>query len=510
MKKATIWFLCMVLLCSTTLFAGGTGETASKASQITFKSGWTLAEAAAPWKGETLRFIGESLPPLEALSEVKAEFEKITGVKVEIEQYGQAEVNQKTMADFVGKTRIYDMILAPHRQNGTYVQNDWLLPLENFLNDPKLHDPKFDIAGGAMLDDKWWQEVSWYDGKLYGLPFHFIAMYTWYRWDIFDNPIEKAAFKAKYGYDLPSPPITTQQVYDAAEFFTRKKGQTLCGDVLKEDIYGITLMGKRHVSTWYNILNALYIFGAREIDAANGYEYGKVAINSPAAVEALEYYKKLAKFCPPGLLSADWDASQAAMQQGLAVMGWEWDDAVGAVEKEGESVVYGKIAYSGLPIYKDKAVGIEGWNYCIPKYSKKPELAWLFLQWAMGIEVQKKQMATGGQSGIASVYEDKDIQAKPYVPTAVYLKTGGRTVIGVRKAGATNGWGIPEAYLNAINPMTGTTAVTQISKPTFPEQQEIVDAILLASSKILSDEMTVKAALDECAATFEKILAKKK
>ena len=59
----------------------------------------------------------------------------------------------------------------------------------------------------------------------------------------------------------------------------------------------------------------------------------------------------------------------------------------------------GKIAYTGLPIAEGgtKAVGIEGWNYLIPKGSKHPELAWLFLQWAMNNEVQKEQMFEGGE-----------------------------------------------------------------------------------------------------------------
>lgn len=508
-KKILSLLLCLIMLC----FGACSGDVVStqetsKADQITFTDEWNLAEAAAPWKGETLRFIGESLPPLEALDRVKSEFEEITGVTVVIEQYGQEEVNEKSMADFVGKTQIYDMILAPHRQLGIYVQNDWLLPLEAFLEDEKLHDPSFDIAGGAILNDKWWQEVSWYDNKLYGLPFHFIAMYTWYRWDLLEDPGEQAAFKEKYNYDLPSPPITVQEVYDVAEFFTREKGELLCGEELTENIYGISLMGKRHVSTWYNILNVLYMFGAREIVADSGYEYGEIGINSPKAVEALEYYKSLSQFCPPGLLSTDWDTSQSHMQQGIAVMGWEWDDAVGAVENADESVVKGKIAYSGLPIADEKAVGIEGWNYHIPKYSKKPELAWLFMQWAMGTTTQKAQMATGGQSAVAAVYDDPEIMEKPYVPTAAYLKTGGEMVISVREPGQEDGYGIPKSYLDAINPKMGDTSVSLISKPTFPEQQEIVDAILLAASKILADEASPKEALDECANTFEEILKK--
>ncbi len=502
--------LCTVLLISTAsfVFAGGQEEKVNKVDQITFKDGWTLAEAAAPWKGETLRFIGESLPPLEALAEVKGEFERITGVKVEIEQYGQAEVIQKTMADFVGKTQIYDMILSPHRQLGTYVENDWLLPFDDFLNHPKLHDPGFDIQGGAILDEQYWQEVSWYNDRAYGLPFHFISMYLWYRYDLFENPVEQRAFKAKYGYDLPSPPVNTKEFYDVSEFFTRKKGEKLAGKTLENDVYGVSLMGKRHVSTWYDYLNLLYAFGGRDLYVEKGYEYGEIGINSPEAVAALEYYASLAKFCPPGLLSAGWDESQAAIQQNIAVMGLEWDDAVGAVENPKESLVAGKIAYSGVPIESEKICQIEGWNYHIPKFSKKPELAWLFVQWAMGIEVQKQQMARGGQSAIRAVYDDPDVSSKPYVSTAVYLKTGGKEHLGLRKPGATDGWGLPVAFAEAINPKTGDTSVTLIPKPTFPEQEEIMQAILLAISNTLSKEMTAQEALDQAAASFEQILKK--
>ena len=48
-----------------------------------------------------------------------------------------------------------------------------------------------------------------------------------------------------------------------------------------------------------------------------------------------------------------------------------------------------------------------------------------------------------------------------------------------------------------------------VTKPTFPEQQEIVDAILLTTSKILSGEMEIEPALDECAAKFKEILGDK-
>lgn len=507
-RKITLLVM-VLLLCSTMAFAGGEQEDTSRADEITFEDGWTLAEATAPWKGETLRFIGEALPPLEALNEVKDEFEQITGVEVVIEQYGQAEVIEKTMADFVGGTQIYDLIISPHRQLGTYVENDWILPLDNFLESDALRDPNFNIEGGALLDDYYWREVSWYNGTAYGLPFHFITMYLWYRYDLFDNRAEQAAFQSKYGYELPNPPVTMQEYYDVSEFFTRSMGEELAGTVLDHAFYGNTIQGKRHVSSWYAFLNHLYPFGGRELIIDRGSDYGPIGINSDEAVAAMAFYNSLVPFCPPGVLTFGWDESQAALQQNIAAMGIEWDDAVGAVENPNESLVAGRIAYSGVPVEVEKMAQVEGWSYLIPKDSTKPELAWLFIQWAMGDLVQKEQMAIGGQSAVRSVYDDPEVSSLPYTPTAVYLKTRGAEVLGVREPGDPTGWGVPRRYLEVINPATGTTEVSLIPKPTFPEQEELVEAIVLAISNTISGDKTAEEALDEAAETFKEVLGDK-
>ncbi|MEW5818148.1 MAG: extracellular solute-binding protein, partial [Spirochaetota bacterium] len=180
-KGKKIFGATVVLLFIFTLqivWAGGRKEAPEKKATEVPAGKWTLQDAAKPWAGQTLRFIGESLPPLEALDKVKAEFEKETGVKVIIEQYGHEEVVEKTMADFVGKTRIYDLIISPHREIGRYVVNDWLLPIEPFMEDTKLHDPDFNLeAGKAFINEWYWHEASWYKDTAYGLPFHFISMY---------------------------------------------------------------------------------------------------------------------------------------------------------------------------------------------------------------------------------------------------------------------------------------------------------------------------------------------
>jgi len=462
----------------------------------------SLEEAAKPYAGTTLMVIGESLPPLEGLNKVKHIFEERTGIKIDIEMLGHEEVIEKTTADFVGQTGIYDVILNPHREIGKLVTNGWVEPLEQFYDNPDLRNPEFSWSGDTFLNPFWFQEVCTYKDVVYGLPFHFISMYMWYRYDLFENLEEQENFKARYGYELPSPPITTEQYLDTAEFFTRKAGEKLAGEVLTQDFYGTTIQGGRHVSTWYGYLNFLYSFGGRETLIERGSDYGKVALNSPEAVEALEYYKKLAEFSPPGTLTYTWDETQAAMQQGIAAQAINWDDATYAVEDPNQSLVFGKMAYSGVPINRAKITMVEGWAMFISKFSDNKEAAWLFLQWCMEEDAQIAQMLNGGESAIRATYDNEEVRKIPYVPTAVYLKSN--EVLGIRRKGDPAGWGVPESYVETVNPLTGDTSVTSIPKPTFPEQEWIVDRIILAVSRTLTEEMTPKEALDWAQSEIEK------
>ncbi|MDH3792807.1 MAG: hypothetical protein OES41_13795, partial [Rhodospirillales bacterium] len=104
---------------------------------------WSLEEAAAPYKGTTIRTIGESLPPLEAMDKLKHKFEERTGITVVIEQYEHSEAVNKVMLDLNSKRGRYDFILQPHRELGRFVANGHLTPIERFMNDPKLRDPAF-------------------------------------------------------------------------------------------------------------------------------------------------------------------------------------------------------------------------------------------------------------------------------------------------------------------------------------------------------------------------------
>jgi len=419
---------------------------------------WSLEEAAAPYKGTTIRTIGEALPPLEAMNKLKGKFEEETGIEVVIEMYEHSEAVNKVMLDLNSRRGRYDFILQPHRELGRFVTNGHLTPIEKFMNDPKLRNP--DFKPEDVLYQGLWKEISWYEGKPYGFPFTALTMYLWYRQDLLDDPKEQAGFKAKYGYDMQVP-STWEQYRDLAEWFTRPD----------EGFYGTAIQGKRHEALWYEWLNFLYSFGGDMMEVDSGSECGPIIVNSPEAVESLEYYKSLVQYSPSDTLNYFWDDVMVAMQQGKVFELIMWNDATYAVEDPSQSTVSGKMGFGMIPQGKGGKVGqVEGWTYLIPAYAKNQEAAFLFIQWMMEYQQQLQQHLNGGASARPDVY------ATPEVQEITYSKASMDT--------------------NAV----------AIAKPTIPESPQITEILVLELSNALSGDKTPKQALDDAAVEMSKLL----
>ncbi len=420
---------------------------------------WSLEEAARPYKGTTIRTIGEALPPLEAMAKLKHRFEEATGIKVEIEMYEHSEAVNKVMLDLNSRRGRYDFILQPHRELGRFVKNGHLEALEKYLSDSKLRDPSFNPEN--QLYQGLWKEISWYEGKIYGFPFTALTMYMWYRDDLLNDPKERAGFKAKYGYDL-QPARDWNQYRDIAEWFTRPE----------KGFYGTALQGKRHEALWYEWLNFLYSFGGDMMEVSAGSECGPIIVNSPEAIASLEYYKSLMKYSPPDTLNYFWDDVMALMQQEKVYQLIMWNDATYAVaEDEQASKVAGRMGFDIVPQGKGGKVGqVEGWTYLIPKYSKNKEAAFLFIQWMMALDQQLEQHLNGGASARPDVYANPKVEAISYSKASM-----------------------------------DTNAVA-IPKPTIPESPELTDILVREISGYLSGAKSAKAALDAAAVDMNRLL----
>lgn len=419
---------------------------------------WTLARAAEPYRGVTLRAIGESLPPLEAMAKLATSFEQETGIKVEVEMYEHSEAVNKVMLDLSSHRGRYDFILQPHRELGRFVKNGHLREIKQYLDNPALRDPSFKPE--EQLYQRLWKEISWYDGKIYGFPFTALTQYLWYRKDLLEDPKERAAFQAKYGYEMKVP-TTWKEYTDLAQFFYRPG----------ERFYGTAIQGKRHEALWYEWLSFLYSFGGDMMETDSGSKCGPIIVNSPEAIATLDYYKSLIAYSPPDTLNYFWDDVMALMQQGKVFEMIMWTDATYAVEDPKQSKVSGKMGFDLIPQGKGGKVGqVEGWTYLIPTYSKNPEAAFLFIQWMMGFERQRVQHLNGGATSRPDVYADPQVKALSYSKASV-----------------------------------DTLAVAR-PKPTLPESPQITEILVRELSLALTGKKSSKAALDDAAVDMGKLL----
>lgn len=379
-------------------------------------SAWTLEEAAKPYAGATIKCVGDGYSPFLAYQKLAQEkFTAMTGITVEWEvgDVGAA-LRQKITADALNQTGVYDCVELPSLDVGLWVAQGFAKPMFEFLADEKLHDPTFDPWTAYVPETLAFSSTE--DGKLYGLPYHFIPRFMVVRTDLATCPSEQAAFKAKYGYDLPLKPGTWDQFKDVAQFFTRKAGDKLCDQPVAEDFYGTAVSMKRHWATQYDFELFLNGFGGYffstdgPLDTAQGFKSGgDITFDSPIAIKAMEYWLSLLPYVPPGYLEYNWDNTYADMCQGRLYTYPTWGDTTPFLESAAEDgcpKVAGKMTY--YPVPGTNLTGAEGQAWLIPSSSKNQEATFLFLQWLASFEVQKECQKIGCTTPRKDVWFEKD------------------------------------------------------------------------------------------------------
>lgn len=380
--KSRFWCFAAALAASTGLMAA---VVPAQADDMSF-----YAEAAKPYKGTTIRVLDEITPLQETLSKIVPDFEKETGIKVEWELLNHFEVINKGQADMLSGRGYYDAIMLHGFQLGPMISAGVIRPLNDLTGNPKLANPGLNTADfiqnpfktAAFVGDKQYSFINWNYNQVY-----------WARADLLSNADEKAAFKAKYGYEL-APATTIEQMRDIAEFFTRKKGATLAGKPLESDFYGIVLEGIKGGSTFPTLWNNfIKNYGGNLIDAD-----GKPNFDTPQTVAALKMWHELWTFAPPGIAEYSLVDVPTVMGNGIAAQSIAWSDFVLGIDKKGVSPYAGQFVYGPIPIKagsKERYAEAEPSVTVISAASKSPEATFIFLEWLADKKQQDKLIALG-------------------------------------------------------------------------------------------------------------------
>lgn len=377
-------------------------------------SAWTYKEAAQPYKGTTIRILDETTPLQEVMAKLVPEFSKMTGINVEYELLNHFDVISKGQADMLSGSGNYDAILLHSFQMGPMLDAGVLRPINDLMAKSAITSPSLELSD--MIEPPYSSLVK-HKGKQYGFLNWNYNMIYWGRGDLLGHAGEKAAFKKRYGYDL-APAKTMQQMRDIAEFFTRKKGQTLAGAKLESDFYGIVMEGIKGGTTFPGVWHSfLKNWGGGIVDAN-----GKPAFDSPENVKALAFWASLWKFSPPGQAEYSLIDVPTVMGNGIAAQTIAWSDFVLGIDRPGASSLTGKFVYGGIPKNADYK-GAPSANgapsiIAVSTHSKKPEATYLFLQWLVEKSTQEKLLAAGG-GGVPirnSSWDSKSLKGSPLAP----------------------------------------------------------------------------------------------
>lgn len=237
------------------------------------------------------------------------------------------------------------------------------------------------------------------DNGTYGLPFHDGPECLIYRKDLFDNEAEKANFKKQFGYEL-STPKTWKEFEEIATFFNRPE----------ENLYGCIFAnypdGHNMV---FDFCLQLWTRGGSLINNKN-----QISIHSKAAIEALDFYRKIVNDKDAAHpKSKEFGSVEAglAFAEGQAAMAINWFGFASMAEVIEESKVKGKIDITSLPSdpgHKTASLNVY-WLYTIGAGSKHKKLAYDFLRFATTAESDKLLTIEGGIGCRKSTWKDNEI-----------------------------------------------------------------------------------------------------
>lgn len=215
-------------------------------------------------------------------SEIIAAFEKThPGVKVELTHANLNDVLPKLSAMLRAGTAP-DLAFSSPKYVTPLVDQGYLVPMDDVFK--KLGDiPRKFVTTNSK-------------NKIYDIPAAMESRVLYYRKDLF------AAAGIK-------PPKTFDEWVNAAKVLTKDTN----GDG-KIDQYGISLTGAPP-EVGYDFSCILWANGADLIDAKL-----KVAIDSPEAIQALEYLGKLKEYCPPGVANTTFKDVSINFANGLVAM----------------------------------------------------------------------------------------------------------------------------------------------------------------------------------------------
>lgn len=363
MKK--ILLVCLMTLTAFSAFAAGQQEEGEK--KVTL----TIAGRDGSY-GDSMQLAADSYKA--ANPNTDFEILKLSG----------SSLFEKSVIDMKSGLGTYDVVLIDDPNITQFQKVGWL----SNLNDLGAKADS-DFIGSALKLGKYPYKD---DSPLFALPFAGNVELFAYRTDLYE----------KYGLGEPE---TWDDVLEAVKVIDKNEA----------DIDGVVFRGSKGNPIVTGFLPIFWSFGATILD-----DSGNVTVNSPAALNALNFFLEMASYAPEGVAMYQSAQVKDAIYSGKAANVTEvWPGWINKLEDPKESSVVGKVKVIKHPGQVEKSSPMIGvWMIAIPEASKNKAAALDFIQYATSEEVQYDMaMEFGNPPTRAKVYASSDLAVKyPWYP----------------------------------------------------------------------------------------------
>jgi len=351
--------------------------------------------------------------PANALQELTKEFTAETGIEVNFEFVPWPNFADRMLNELNNKGKTFDLLIGDSQWIGSGAVYGHYVKLNDFFDKEGISMNDFSPA--TVYAYSTWPKGS---KNYYALPAMGDALAWAYRKDWFDRPELKSEFKKKHGYDL-GVPANWNQLHDMCSFFQGREidGQKRYGAAINTErgSEGITM----------GVTAAMYAWGMEYENPNKPYDM-EGYFNSPQAVEAVEFYRKLYEDCaPPGHSDAYMVANLDAYKSGQVAFQMNWYAFWPGVSKEDKD---GRVSgFFANPKQNVAAATLGGQGISVVKYSDKQDLALEYIKWFARPDVQQKWWDLGGYSC------HNDVLDSPSFPTSTVYAQGFLDSMGIVK-----------------------------------------------------------------------------
>jgi multiple sugar transport system substrate-binding protein len=362
-------------------------------------TGAAIALAAGPAAAQELTIFWAEWDPANYLQELVNEYTAQTGVTVTVATTPWSDFQTKAFQEFAAQGDAYDMVVGDSQWLGAGSTAGHYVDLTDFF---KEHGIAEKMAPATV---QYYAEYPQGSGKYWAVPLEGDATGWAYRKDWFENPAEKEAFQAKYGYEL-AVPENFDQLRDIAEFFHRPDQGRYGIAIYTDNSYDALIMG---------IENLIFSYGG-DLGNYETYEVDGI-INSPENIAALEMYKELYSFTPPGWGKSFFQEDNQAITENLAAMSMNYFAFFPALDNPATNPNAEGTGYFANPAGPngDRHAALGGQGISIVTYSDQQEESKKFLEWFIRDDVQKRWAELGGYSAHAATLESEEFRnATPY------------------------------------------------------------------------------------------------